>query len=81
MSGDEDDNMRMEFSPSMEPSVTFAWSQVSDVLDDPPGFLMDESLGVQFKGSDEPALDILVGDDDTQLKVSSRKRNGKVADS
>ncbi len=70
VSGNEDQDVGLEFSPSVDVQLTFAWNKVSAAFEDLPNFLLDDTLGVQMDGSDAPRLDILRGED-TQFRVTS----------
>jgi len=70
MRGDPNEDMRFQMEEEIDLSVKLHWEPVSSAFEDPPSFLMDETISVRFEGSDTPTIDIERGED-TQVKVSS----------
>ena len=65
------DDMSIGLSPKLDAKVTFTWDKVSDVFEELPSFLLNETLGIRFMGADKAVLQLLNGEDSTQLKVAS----------
>ena len=68
---DGEDDMAFQITPSMALSVMFAWNKVSDVIEDIPSFLLDETIGINFAGSETPTIKIVNTDESTDVMVAS----------
>jgi hypothetical protein len=69
--GEGEEDMVFQVTPKLDLSVMFAWKKVSDVIKDIPSFLLDETIGVNFAGSDTPTMKLVNSEDSTDMMVSS----------
>ena len=54
-----------------DPRFTCGMKHISDVYDDLPSVLMDESLGIRADGTERPTVQTVDGIDDTAMQVVS----------
>ena len=67
-----DDNMAIEISPSLHVDVMFAMHQIDDAIVDLPSVFMDETISIDFGGSETPRLETVdVNEDEKRMKVMS----------
>ena len=68
---DGEDDMAFQITPTMDLSVMLAWNKVSDVIEDIPSFLLDETIAINFAGSETPTIKIVNTDESTDVMVAS----------
>jgi hypothetical protein len=69
--GEGEDDMVFQITPKLDLSLMFAWKKVSDVIEDIPSFLLDETIGINFSGSETPTMKLVNSEDSTDMMVSS----------
>jgi len=70
-SGSANENFSISVSQVLDARVTFSMTHIREVFDDPPKFLMDETIGIRLDGSDSPTIKTLEAGDKKDMQVSS----------
>jgi hypothetical protein len=71
VSGQPNDNLRLQLASALDLSVMLALVHINDAID-MPDFMQDETIRVTFNGAETPTLESIgTNDDDREMRVSA----------